>query len=457
MTDRPDETAYVGATLIDGTGAGPLRDSAVMVSGGRIGWVGASSDLPRSPGSRVVDVSGKYILPGLLDANVHLLIHVDPDILLRYEPGCYDDLVLEAAQVALRAGVTTVFDTWGPLESLRRVRDQIAAGHVVGSRIFFAGNIIGNDGPWSTDMFPSLGAGVSSAVVADVNRHWEQGVGAELTWMTADDVRVAVREYIAGSGVDFVKYSSSAHAHSRFIALSPQAQRAIVEEAHAAGMTAQACAQAPEAFRLAIDAGVDLLQHADLTGPRPMPNRTVDAIVERRLPCVLFLGPQPKLAGPADRDLRWRGSDIGLSDVLAAKQINDTNLIEAGATVLLGRDLGVYGPTALTSPMWGPLRDGVDEPSQLGHSHIGWLRRAFELGMDPMRVLLAATRSIAQAYGKADEIGTVETGKHADLLILDADPLTDPDNYSRICQVIKGGQAVDRQRLPELPVLTRDS
>src|SRR5579864_1679911 len=118
---RLANTAFVGATLIDGTGSSPLADSAVLVGGDRITWVGPARDLKHAPGRRQVDVAGKYLIPGLLDANVHLLIHVDPDVVLRYEPGCYDDLILEAAQVALRAGITTVFDTWGPLEPLRRV------------------------------------------------------------------------------------------------------------------------------------------------------------------------------------------------------------------------------------------------------------------------------------------------------------------------------------------------
>ncbi len=240
-------TAYVGATLIDGTGAEPLPGSAVVVGDGRIEFVGRAADFTSGPELELVDLEGQFLIPGLLDANVHLVVP-EPEMLLRHDPGDYDELVLEGAQVALRAGVTTVFDTWGPLEALRRVRDRIAAGAATGSRIFCAGNIIGNGGPWSPD-FTRYGEALNPAVVAEVNRHWTQGVGDELTWLPAEGVREAVRAYIEASGIDFVKYASSAHAHGRFLALSPDAQRAVVEEAHAAGLTAQRARRRPRRSR----------------------------------------------------------------------------------------------------------------------------------------------------------------------------------------------------------------
>jgi imidazolonepropionase-like amidohydrolase len=451
--EQSTETAFVGATLIDGTGSPPQPDSVVVVANGRIQSVGDASPLEQTDIQRI-DVAGKYLIPGMLDANVHLVIHVDPDVLLRYDPGWYDDLVLEAAQVSLRAGFTTVFDTWGPLESLRRVRDRINRGEAIGSRIYCAGNIIGNDGPYSPDFFPNLSSGLSSDIINKINYAWHQNVGADLTWMSADDVRLAIREYVSTSGIDFVKYAGSAHAHSRFIAFSPDAQQAIVEEAHAAGMTAQACTQAPEHLKLAIEAGVDLLQHGDVTGLREMPEDTLSFIAERQLNCVAFLYTQRHTKAFLERKPQWH-SNARWGEVMVAKDGNDRKLIKAGAKLLLAADMGVYGPTAATSPMWGPFQSGIpDVPTILGRSHIYWFRAAKEQGLDPMDALLAATRNIAEAYQRADEIGTIETGKRADLLILDADPLADPDNYARVAHVVKDGVIVDRDRLPENRVLT---
>jgi imidazolonepropionase-like amidohydrolase len=436
-------TAFTGATLLDGTGATPLDDAVIVVADGRIEWVGANTELERD-GLDLVDVNGKYVIPGLIDANVHLMLQSDPEFLLRYEPGDYDELILEGAQIALKAGLTTVFDTWGPLDALRRTRDRINAGEAIGSRIFFAGNIIGNDGPWSID-FPGRGFGqaLHPEIVAAVNSHWEAGVGGDLPWMSADGVRERVREYIATSGIDFVKYSSSVHKDKKFICFSPDAQRAIVEEAHAARMTAQACALSPEALKLAIEAGTDLLQHGNLTGRVPMPQETADVIVSRQLPCVAFLMTERYMAATSENSM------------FGALLENSRKLIDGGAKLLFGDDAGPWSPSVTKSPAWGKYY--ADEQfMDLGRSHVYWFRAASEQGMAPMDALVAATRNVAEAYGKGDELGTIEPGKQADMVVLDADPLADPENYGRVVHVVKDGELVDLDRLPEHPVVTRD-
>jgi imidazolonepropionase-like amidohydrolase len=444
-------TAFTGATLLDGTGAAPVHDAAVVVANGRIEWVGANADLGRD-GLELVDVSGKWVIPGLIDANVHLNLQSDPEFLLRYEPGEYDELVLEGAQIALKAGVTTVFDTWGPLEALRRTRDRITAGEAVGARMFIAGNIIGNDGPWSVDFDGRVfGQMLNPEIVAAVNAHWEVGVGGDLPWMSAEGVRERVREYIATSGIDFVKYSSSVHKDLKFICFSPDAQRAIVDEAHSAGMTAQACTISPEALKLAIEAGTDLLQHGNLTGRFPMPQETVDLICSRQLPCVAFLMTRRYMeAAGASR----AGARIG--DLFGSQLTNNRALIDGGAKLMFGDDAAPWSPSVAGSLAWGKYY--VDDfYMDLGRSHVYWFRAASEQGMDPMAALVAATRNVAEGYGKLEELGTIEPGKHADFVVLDADPLADPENYARVAHVIKDGEIVDRDSLPEKPVLTAET
>jgi imidazolonepropionase-like amidohydrolase len=340
-----------------------------------------------------------------------------------------------------------VFDTYGPLAALRRVRDRVNADELTASRIYCAGNIIGTGGPWSPDM-GGMYASLSPAVVQAINDEWVHGVGEDLPWLAAEDVRAPVREYIAASGIDFVKYASSAHSQAKFLAFSPAAQRVIVEEAHLAAMTAQACTQAPEPLRVAIDAGVDLLQHGDLTGLHPMPERTVELIAERQLPCVAFLMTDRYIDSvpPGTYDGLWLR-------MLRAKDENDRNLIAAGAKILLANDMGIYGQITKTDPTWAGIASGEDAPRDLGTAHTLWLRAALERGMSPMDALLSATRNIAQAYQR-NELGTLEVGKRADLVVLDADPLADPDNYTRIAHVVKDGEFIDRDRLPEQPVLT---
>jgi peptidyl-prolyl cis-trans isomerase A (cyclophilin A) len=99
-----------------------------------------------------------------------------------------------------------------------------------------------------------------------------------------------------------------------------------------------------------------------------------------------------------------------------------------------------------------PLR--TDRLTELGEGHFLWLKAMVEKGMTPMDAIVSATRNIAAAYHKLDQIGTVETGKLADLVLLDADPLQDIDNVRKISTVIKDGQVVDRDSLPRKRVLS---
>src|SRR6185437_2715837 len=195
--DRP--VALVGATIIDGTGAEPVPNGVVVVNG-RFLAVGSSRIVTVPAGAVRIDATGKYVIPGLMDANVHLFLDIETEPLIKYE-GHYDDLIIEAAQIALRNGVTTVFDTWGPREALVRARTRINSGEAIGSRIFIAGNIIGFDGPFSDDFFQAGYLGAEFA--REVNDEWEQGVGGDLLWRTPDEVRARIRQYIENGHVDF--------------------------------------------------------------------------------------------------------------------------------------------------------------------------------------------------------------------------------------------------------------
>jgi imidazolonepropionase-like amidohydrolase len=441
-----DLVAIAGATVIDGTGDPPMRNALVMVADERILSVTPDCADPVGvipEGARLIPAAGRYVIPGLMDANVHLFAGTVPDLLLDYE-GRYGDLVQEAAHITLAAGVTTVFDTWGPLAPLACVRDRINRGEVAGSRIFFAGNIIGLGGPLSDDFY-SVTDLFGPETVGRINRQWEMGVGPELLWLTPAGVRRRVREYVKHAGIDFVKYAASGHKQMQFITFSAQVQRAIVEEGHLAGMTVQAHTTSVESLRMAIEAGVDLLQHGDVTGPQPMPEETLTMIVERRLPVAAL--------ACTDRYMSWVGKHGGgvFRDIVhnRHKNENERRLIRANARLLLTTDGFANGPRKLNHPLVAPIWKGsVDFPLQLGESHFLWLEAVVERGMAPMEALLSATRYVAEAYGKGGELGTLEPGKRADLLILDADPLADVRNYRRITEVMKDGALVDRQRTP---------
>jgi imidazolonepropionase-like amidohydrolase len=443
-------TAYTNGTVYDGTGRA-IPGGTVLIEDGRFLAVGPSAEVPVPSSAEVVDLRGRFVIPGLLDANVHLCIAITPDLILEFE-GRYEQLVEEAAQVTLKAGVTTVFDTWDPLAPVVAVRDRIAAGEIPGSRVYTGGNIIGYDGPLSKDFYDV--AHLFGADARDrLENHWVQGVGGDLIWLTPDEVAARVREYIERTGVDFIKYGASGHStrEMRFITFSDRVQRAIVAEAHRAGITAQSHTTSPESLWMAIAAGVDLLQHGDITGRRAMPRETVEHIAERGIPVAALLHTRrfhEWVKAHASEDLR----DYIYNDEMVE---NQRNLIAAGAKLLLTTDGGVFGPRIVVHPLLSGRWEGVvDSPANLGESHFFWLEAAIELGAAPMEVLQMATRHPAAAYGVADRLGTIEPGKFADLVVLDADPLADPANYRRISSVVKDGVVVDRDALPLTRILT---
>jgi len=441
------------ATVIDGETEYPITGASVWIEGGRIKVVGQRNEWVVPSAVRVIDGRGKFVIPGLMDANVHLLLDMRLENLVRYE-NRYADLICEAAQVALKNGVTTVFDTWGPRVPLIAVRDRINKGELLGSRIFCAGNIIGLGGPFSED-FLSKSAEIASAALVDrVNLIWTENVGPSLTWMTPAQVAQEVREYI-GKGLDFIKYASSEHrvpiGSSAFLAFSPQAQQAIVEEVHAAGLTVQAHTQSVEALRVAIEAGCNIIQHCNITGPVAIPKSTLQQLVDRNTASTVFPLTQRRYEWFKDH------GDTLTSRLftVATVETNVANLIESGAIILLATDSGVLAAESATDAALGAVYSGEDNLFELGQGHFNWLKAMQEKGMSPMALLKSATRNIAAAYGKLKELGTIEAGKIADLLILDKNPLLSAENYRCIHMIIKDGDIVDRGALPMSPLLTR--
>lgn len=437
-----DTTAIVGATIIDGRGGPPVPNGTVIYAGGRIVAVGPSSTVRVPAGAQITQARGKFLIPGLMDGNVHLVFGASIEYLARYE-NRFEDLIEEAAQVALKNGLTTLFDSWGPLRPLLAVRDRIRQGETVGSRLFVAGNIIGFTGPLGSDFNGEGEKTATKAFAKRINDLWEVGTGPELMWLTPDSLRLVIRKY-AGSGMDFLKYGASGHQLMEMLMFSPEQQRAIVEEGHRAGIIVQTHSTSVESLRQAIEAGVDMLQHCSITGPVPMSDATIQQLKDRHVYCAVQAITKKRLDIMSEM---WANLQPRLQydRLLKVEHENEVRMIKANAPMLLATDAGITDPDARAQ-----LTDRVkeDDNTALGEAHFFWFQAMAEKGMKPMDALVAATRNVAAAYHKLDDFGTLEVGKRADMVVLDADPLKNIMNVRKISAVIKDGITIDRDALP---------
>jgi len=449
---RAETLAIVGGTIIDGNGGKPIEHGVIVVKDRRILAVGgAQTPVPQE--ARRIDAAGKFVIPGLMDANVHLLLDYWPKTLSRYE-GRYDELVVEAAQVALKNGLTTVFDSWGPRVDLATARDDIRAGRRIGARIYFAGNILGLNGPYSKDFAPQLAEVMPESFVERINSRWQENVGGELMLMPPEQVRKEVRTYL-GKGVDFIKYAVNGHNFNEMplIAFSARVQKIIVEEAHRAGVIAETHTTSDEGILMALDAGVDLMQHCDLTAStKPIAPEVVKRVAERRIPCAFLAHPESALDW-----FRGRPGDLR-GQLLLNGDINERALIQAGALIVMSTDAGLFDADTRSSKiLWTDVQPPEGNLTLMGEAHFNWLLAVEQKGMKPMDALLAATRNIARAYKVDKDLGTLEAHKLADLLILDRNPLESASNYRSISVVMQDGRIIDRQALPTQRLLTADS
>ncbi|MBI4702531.1 MAG: amidohydrolase family protein [Deltaproteobacteria bacterium] len=431
---RATFTALVGATVWDGTGTPALADGIVLLAGDRIRIVGPRVDVPVPPGARIVDVTDKWIVPGLIDAHIHFFqsagLYTRPDIvdLRAVRPYATElDAIHGSLDATLRrylvSGVTAVVDVGGPLWNFEvRQRAQAVA---LAPRVAVAGPLI------STVARAQLDLGDPPIIRAE----------------SPDRARTMVQAQLAHRP-DLIKIwliaapDAGADAAERMM-------RAAIEEAHAAKVRVAVHATERESARQAVEAGADILVHS--VHDKPMAPALIELLKSRGtiyVPALVVME--------------------GYAEVLGGEpQLTDVELAYADpAVVATWQELGSVATPAVAQDVakrartmrarWPIMRDNLKAVSDagvvvaagtdagnIGTPHGPALHRELELmqqaGLGAEAVLLAATRDAARVFAAEPAVGTLQPGKLADLLVLDADPLDAVANLRRIHRVVKGG------------------
>jgi hypothetical protein len=450
---QPPSLAITHVTVIDVTGAPPQPDSTVVISDSRITAVGPSSSLHIPSGTKVIDASGKFLIPGLADMHVHLTG--------AGEPSGSREFILP---LLIANGITTVRDMGGSVVLLKQLRQEIASGDRIGPQIFFVGPYLDGDPPYFQ---PSI-------VVRN-----------------AQDASAAVQQ-LKSDGVDFIKVQSR---------LQPAAYFAIAEASRRAAM--RYVGHVPDAIsaREASSAGQTSIEH--LTGvllacstredelrwrqlAAPSPYGSVSQSLERlriwqqdlldsysdakagqlfrtfaanhtwqvpTFPLLLhlaFLTPETDLANdsrteyvPASVRKIW---DAGRRENLANQGAAEFQMRRE----LVKRSLSVFKQMYITGV---PVMAGTDAtapnvfPGFALHEDLFYFVQA---GLTPLEALQAATAKPAEFLGRLAEQGTIAPGKRADLVLLDANPLDDIRNTQKIDAVIVNGKLLNRGDLDAL-------
>jgi len=443
------------ARLIDGTGAAPRDGAWVLIRDGRIEALGGAGDEARAdaagearpgaggaapvgagdearadaagearPGAggaapvgaggaaradvATVDLGGRTLMPGLVDAHAHVLAKL-PAPAAGAEPllpGTAAHVVAAHLAEALRRGVTTIRDvgSYGSVVVAARQAMRLAAFR--GPRLLTCGRIVSATSPGGR-FFDGM---------------YREADGA-------DDVRRAVREQLR-HGADYVKVMTTG-ARSVELEDPDPAQltraevAALVEEAHRLGYRVAAHAEGLAGTEIAIDEGVDTIEHGMYLSQRPDLLERMAARGQVLVPTLsCFYG----VAG-IDGDGGGGGAPGTWSPLLV--DLARHNLEQAAHTLTAARDAGV---TIALGHDWNPFYDSARE-----------LERMVDHGLSAMEALVAATANGAYALGLGDQLGTVRPGMIADLLVVDGDPLSDPGvlrRRERIWLVLQLGEPV---------------
>src|SRR3954454_11629989 len=412
-----------GGRLIDGTGAAPVDNATIVLRDNQIAAVTSRNQSDWPADSEIIDVSGKTVLPGLIDCHDHMANH-------RYslehrwrldEPQSTRHLRTAAVlRQTLAAGYTMIRDAAGLDVGFRRAIEE---GLIDGPRLILSLSIISPIGGIGDAVSPS-GLPLDDCCCIPGDPLVPNSVVNSL-----GDVRPVVRRMVR-AGADVIKCATTGGGSSRpghgprDGAFNLDEMQALGEEAHALDRRVMCHALGGRGLDIAIEAGVDSIEHGCYLDENP---RHLERMAERGIffvPTLLVYEYHRKSPQP---HVRERAQALLEHHVISIKRA-----LEIGVKVVAGTDAGGHGHPA----------------------NAGELECLAKSGMTPMQALQAATGWAAECLGREADLGTVEPGKLADLIVVAGDPLADISvlrDPARIALVIKDGEVVtNRMAAPAL-------
>jgi imidazolonepropionase-like amidohydrolase len=408
--------------LLDPRTGNVLSPAAVLIENGKIKEVGPPSQVHAPAGARTVDLGSATLLPGLIDAHTHLLLDVvvppTADSARRFNGDFVPDLllaivespnkrVLLGAQMAredLESGFTTVRNLGhSGIDGDTSLRDAINAGRIPGPRILASGRKITALGNYVQSLNPAVAESILRQEFFEVT-NIEEG-------------RRAVDENLFYD-VDVVKVTLDDDG----VGINTPIMSAIVEEAHRAHKKVAVHAVGRGAIQIAIDAGVDTIEHGnDVTDEQLKMIRDKGIFFD--LTPTFWSGFFSSITEPSIVRVPTSKADLAASDERRRKFVQ--RILKSGVKFAAGSDMCWFYP--------GKTR-GQASATMFSHLH--------DAGMPPLDILRAVTANAAQMIGWQDRIGSVEPGKFADLVAVAGDPLADITEIERVRFVLKDGQLV---------------
>ena len=401
----PKTIAVKAAHLIDAKAGRVLDQQVVLIVGERIEKVGSAKEIQVPAGATVIDLGSATLLPGLIDAHVHLT--GDP------QHSGYKSLGISVprqtltgaknARLTLEVGFTTVRNVGAAGYSDAALRDAINAGEIPGPRMIVSGPALG-----------STGGHCDENLLAPEFAHRDEGVADGVAAITAK-----TREVIK-YGADVIKFCASGGVFSKgdlpgTEQYSPAEMTALVEEAHRQGRKVAAHAHGAQAIIDAAKAGVDSIEHGSLIdeeGIRTMKQHGTYLVADiYNDDFILGLGKQYGFTDEMLEKERMVGQQQREGFRKAA---------QAGVKIAFGTDAGVY-------PHGGNAKQ---------------FAYMVKYGLTPMQAIQSATVNAADLLGWSDQVGSLEPGRFADLIAVEGDPLKDVTTLEHVKFVMKGGEVI---------------